>query len=87
MTGGYVYRGTRVPSLQGVYVYGDACSGKVWGLTQAGGEGTGQQELDLPGVEDAVATSGFNISSFGEDGAGELYLLSLGGGVYRFEPV
>jgi glucose/arabinose dehydrogenase len=87
ITGGYVYRGARVPSLRGVYVYGDACTGNVWGLTQAGGEVTGQGQLDLRGLEEATATSGFNIASFGEDAAGELYLLSLGGGVYRFEPL
>ena len=86
VTGGYVYRGAKVPSLRGVYVYGDACSGKVWGLTQSGGEVTGQQELNLAGLEDATGSSGFSISSFGEDAAGELYLLSLGGAVYRFDP-
>ena len=86
VTGGYVYRGAKVASLRGVYVYGDACSGKVWGLTQAGGEVTGQQELDLAGLDGATSTSGFSISSFGEDGTGELYLLSLAGAVYRFEP-
>ncbi|MDQ4098612.1 MAG: PQQ-dependent sugar dehydrogenase [Actinomycetota bacterium] len=84
VTGGYVYRGTRVPTLRGVYVYGDACSGQVWGLTQAGGELTGQAELSLPGL-DGSGAGGYTISSFGEDAAGELYLLDLGGGVYRFE--
>ncbi|MDQ3978156.1 MAG: PQQ-dependent sugar dehydrogenase [Actinomycetota bacterium] len=86
VTGGYVYRGSRVPSLRGIYVYGDACTGTVWGLTQSGGEATGQQELTLDGLAEATGRSGFSISSFGEDGAGELYLLSLGGGVYRFDP-
>ena len=86
VTGGYVYRGAKVPSLRGVYVYGDACTGTVWGLTQSGGELTGQQELDLGGLDEATGSSGFSISSFGEDAAGELYLLSLGGGVYRFDP-
>ena len=86
ITGGYVYRGSKVPSLRGVYVYGDACTGKVWGLTQSGGELTGQQELNLEGLDEATGASGFSISSFGEDAAGELYLLSLGGAVYRFDP-
>ena len=86
VTGGYVYRGSRVPSLRGVYVFGDACTGTVWGLTQSGGQMTGQQGLNLDGLSDATGSSGFSISSFGEDAAGELYLLSLGGGVYRFDP-
>jgi glucose/arabinose dehydrogenase len=83
VTGGSVYRGTKVPTLQGVYVYGDACSGAVWGLTQAGGKVTGQAELNLGG--ESMKTSGYSISSFGEDAAGELYLLNLAGGVYRFQ--
>jgi len=85
VTGGYVYRGTKVSTLKGVYVYGDACSGAVWGLTQAGGKVSGQAELHLGGVDASARASGYSISSFGEDGAGELYLLSLGGAVYRFE--
>jgi glucose/arabinose dehydrogenase len=83
VTGGYVYRGTNVPTLRGVYVYGDACSGAVWGLTQQGGKVVKQAELNLGG--DSMKTSGYSISSFGEDGAGELYLLNLAGAVYRFE--
>ncbi len=87
VTGGFVYRGAKAPSLQGVYVYGDACTGKIWGLTQSGGKLTGQAELSLTG-ESADRNGGgtrFTISSFGEDAAGELYLLTLGGGVFRFD--
>ena len=82
VTGGYVYRGSRVPSLGGVYVYGDACSGTVWGLVEQDGAAADQRELEVG----AGGGSGFSISSFGEDAAGELYLLDLGTGVYRFEP-
>ena len=85
VTGGYVYRGRRVPSLGGIYVYGDACSGKLWGLVQSGGEQRDQGELPVAD-DDGVGGSGYSISSFGEDAAGELYLLDLGGGVYRFQP-
>jgi glucose/arabinose dehydrogenase len=86
VTGGYVYRGSQVPSLRGVYVYGDACSGKVWGLVQEGGQAVAQAELSLEGLGGATSGGGYNISSFGEDEAGELYLLSLTGAVYRFAP-
>ena len=86
VTGGYVYRGSKVATLKGVYVYGDACSGAVWGLTQSGGKVTGQAALQLGGANPSAARgSGYSISSFGEDSAGELYLLDLGGAVYRFE--
>jgi hypothetical protein len=86
VTGGHVYRGSKVPTLRGVYVYGDACSGQVWGLSQSGGRLSGQAELNLGGLDEAIGGGGFSISSFGEDAAGELYLLSLGAGLYRFEP-
>jgi uncharacterized protein (TIGR03437 family) len=64
VTGGFVYRGTRYPNLQGVYFYGDYCSGRIRTLTR--------NEL---GWRSAVALeSGLLISTFGEDEAGELYL-------------
>jgi uncharacterized protein (TIGR03437 family) len=64
VTGGFVYRGTRYPNLQGVYFFGDYCSGRVRTLTRAGA-----------GWESAVALqSGLLISSFGEDDDGEIYL-------------
>jgi len=76
VTGGYVYRGTRIPALQGAYLYGDYCSGRVWGLVQADGKVADQAELDVPGHQ---------IYSFGEDAAGELYLLAADG-LYRIQP-
>ncbi len=73
VTGGYVYRGATFSTLVGVYLYADYCSGKIWGLTP-----------DEGGWRDALLLeSGLNISSFGEDEAGELYVVSLRGGVYR----
>lgn len=78
ITGGYVYRGSAIPSLAGAFVYADYCSGKVWGLFPAGEEGY-QPRLLL--------TAPGRISSFAEDAAGELYLLDFSGGrVYRLVP-
>jgi glucose/arabinose dehydrogenase len=82
VTGGYVYRGTKVPALTGAYVYGDSCSGKLWGLVQRDGKPGDQRQLTLTGG----SSDGYSISSFGEDAAGELYLLDLSSGLYRFEP-
>ena len=70
--GGYVYRGQRIPALRGRYVYGDFCSGAVWSLDPAD-RGVVRHELDL----------GTTLASFGEDEAGELYLVSRTGSVYR----
>jgi glucose/arabinose dehydrogenase len=74
---GYVYRGSRIPGLTGAFLYGDYCVGEVLAVRQAGGRVTEEAALGL---------SVDNLSSFGEDGAGELYALSLGGTVYRIDP-
>ncbi len=75
ITGGYVYRGRLFPALDGVYLYGDFCSGQIWGLTQTAA-GTWQSS--------PLLDSDLGISSFGEDEAGELYVTDLRGGrVYQ----
>jgi len=75
VTGGYRYRGHRIAGLGGTYLYADFCTGRTWLATRGGG-GTWSSSLwaDLP----------FNPSAFGEDEAGELYLLDLAGALYRF---
>jgi hypothetical protein len=71
VTGGYVYRGTKVTAATGRYFYGDYCSGKVWSLRIVNGGATGLR-LEPFTVQ--------GLSSFGQDSAGELYLLSVGSG-------
>ena len=75
--GGYRYRGTAIPGLTGVYLYGDTCKGQVWEATEDAGSWT--QQVLIP--------SSIQITSFGEDEAGELYVCDLGGAVYRVDPV
>ena len=77
ITGGYLFRGLGTPSLLGAYVYGDFCSGKIWGLRYDGASVT---ELRL------LVDSVLNISSFGEDQAGNLYVLGHSQGIYRLVP-
>jgi glucose/arabinose dehydrogenase len=73
ITGGYVYRGTAIPAMQGHYIYGDYVTGRVWSLQYDGKKVTTHKEFSrLP-----------TISSFGEDEAGELYVVSHGGAIYR----
>ncbi|MEN9937857.1 MAG: hypothetical protein RLZZ387_4436 [Chloroflexota bacterium] len=67
VTGGFVYRGQAYPALQGVYIFADFVSGRVWGMRQAGGAWERAELLDTE----------MYISSFGEDEAGELYLTSM----------
>lgn len=78
VTGGYVYRGTRLADFRGTYLYGDFVAGHVWAI-DAGGPG------DPPRAPARVASVPA-LSSFGEDAKGELYALSFDGKVYRFEP-
>jgi hypothetical protein len=74
VTGGYVYRGAAVPRMRGRYVYGDVCSGRIWTL-RAGREGASDVRREDDELE--------QLSSFGEDAGGELYAISLQGGVFR----
>lgn len=77
ITGGYVYRGKKIPSLRGVYVYGDYQMGTIWGLRYENGKLTADDVL-VPGNIKR------NIPSFAEDSSGELYLLSFDGTIYEF---
>jgi glucose/arabinose dehydrogenase len=70
ITGGYVYRGTQASLPLGAYVYGDFCTGELFLLSG--------------GSSSVFMNTGLSISSFGEDEAGEIYVVSLGGTIHRF---
>lgn len=70
VTGGYVYRGRWSTQFEGVYLYGDYCSGRIWGLADGNGGWSSSLLLD----------TAFNISTFGEDEEGEIYLADYSGG-------
>ena len=75
--GGYVYRGDRVPSLYGAYVFADYCSGQIWALRY---DGHAVTEFLL------LADTGLRITSFGQGRNGELYVLSQNSGIFRLDP-
>lgn len=82
ITGGYVYRGKKIPQLYGAYVYGDFVTGKIWALRYDGKKVTEQKFL---------VDTFKGISSFGEDRDGELYFTSFEnasglGHIYTLEP-
>ena len=77
ISGGYVYRGTAIPSLTGTYLYADYCNGNVWGFAYPSASVT-----DLS----AELRPGDGVSAFGQDARGELYILQLGGSVYKIVP-
>ncbi len=82
ITGGYVYRGS-LPALQalrGTYIYGDFCAGFVRSFRLANGQVTEHSDWAT------LRPPGAFITSFGEDAAGELYIMTSGGGLYRIVP-
>jgi glucose/arabinose dehydrogenase len=76
VTGGVVYRGNNLPEFYGIYLYGDYCYGSIWGLYKDE-QGVWQNQLLFENTG--------NISSFGEDENGEIYLADLNGIIYRLE--
>jgi glucose/arabinose dehydrogenase len=73
VTGGYLYRGSAVPSLKGRYIFGDFCSGLIWsGVVSGRALGDVRQEGKV-----------FQPAGFGEGATGELYVAGLDGSVYR----
>ena len=71
VTGGYVYRGQQFPSLDGIYLFADYCSGRIWALARDGQDQWRMAEVGRADIEP---------SSFGEDESGELYVADLQGG-------
>jgi hypothetical protein len=69
VTGGYVYRGPNSTLAPGTYVYGDFCTGEIFTL--------------IDGQQDVLFDSSLSIASFGEDEAGEIYVVGLGGTIHR----
>ena len=80
VTGGYVYRGSVKPDLQGTYFYADFCAGFVRSFRYQNGQPTEQTEWPL------LSPPGSFVTSFGEDAAGELYVMTQGGGLFKFIP-
>lgn len=77
VTGGYVYRGTLIPSLWGKYVLGDYCSGRLWAFdADTALSGASVQPTQIGQVD-------FALSSFGEDDGGELYVVDAAGAIYK----
>lgn len=77
VTGGYVYRGSRIPLLRGAYVFADYAAGRLRAFELREGAANDHRFLGPQASQ---------IASFGEDASGELYVLSLDGGLFRIDP-
>jgi hypothetical protein len=78
--GGYVYRGAAIPALQGTYFYADYCRGWVRSFRMEGGVAVDETDW-------AALRPGGQVTSLGEDAAGELYLLTEQGRVFKIVPL
>ncbi|MCA9908003.1 MAG: PQQ-dependent sugar dehydrogenase, partial [Anaerolineae bacterium] len=78
VAGGYVYRGSTIESLQGIYLYGDFGFGTIWAAWR---DDTGTWH-STPWL----TNTGYTISSFGEDEAGNLYVVNYAGVLIRIDP-
>ncbi len=79
ITGGHVYRGKAFPELQGVYLYGDYNSGRMWGLRYENGKTLWKAEIPVT-YRDRTGPNSFSPSSFGENADGEIYACDYGRG-------
>ncbi len=86
VTGGYVYRGEMIPQLQGVYLFADYCSGNIWSFREMEGKMTNFQNMTLD-INLGGGDFTNNISSFGEDNAGELYIVDYNGIIFKLMPL
>jgi glucose/arabinose dehydrogenase len=78
ITGGYIVRDPKLPALAGRYVYGDYCKGELRSVRLSAGNASDDRSLGLKKIS--------QLSSFGEDARGRVYVTSLGGSVYRLSP-
>ena len=82
VTGGYVYRGKKLKGFEGVYFFGDYCSGNIWSFKVIDGKAN---EFKNRTEEINIADGEFTnyISSFGQDADGEIYIVDYNGAVYK----
>jgi uncharacterized repeat protein (TIGR03806 family) len=83
ITGGFVYRGSQVAALRGRYVFADFGSGLLGSLAPDGGGGFLIEQIVRPGATPAGAPGPLEVSAFGQDAGGELYVLDYGRGAIR----
>jgi glucose/arabinose dehydrogenase len=82
VTGGYVYRGAAIPELDGTYFFADFCTGKIWSFVRSGN--TVSQFTDRTAELHPITGETINnITSFGEDDKGEIYIVDRDGEIFR----
>jgi len=81
ITGGYIYRGEKIPRLYGRYIFGDYCTGKVWSIN------LNKEKIDLidhsQEIFNSMGKKEFYLSSFGQDNNGEIFLVDYNGAIFK----
>jgi len=77
VTAGFVYHGAAIPALRGVFIFGDYCSGNIWGIFH---------DTDGKPLRRLLVSSGLNIASFAQGNAGEIYVLAYDGSISMLKP-
>ena len=83
ISGGYVYRGSEIPELDGTYFFGDFCSANIWSFKWDGKKMTEFKKRKKELEPDQKGKSINFITSFGQDAGGELYIVDRDGDVYK----
>ena len=83
ITGGYVYRGEKIESLYGRYIFGDYCTGKIWSLSLDGNGNASDIKDHTKEILNSMGTKEFYLSSFGVDNNNELFIIDYNGTIYR----
>jgi glucose/arabinose dehydrogenase len=88
LTGGYVYRGCRIPDLQGTYIFADYSSSNIWSFRYNAATNTKTEFVNRNSTLGTSAEGGVvnQIASFGEDASGEIYIADHGGQIYKIIP-
>ncbi|MCA9102741.1 MAG: DUF4214 domain-containing protein [Planctomycetales bacterium] len=86
VTGGYVYRGPDA-STEGQYFFADFATGRIYSLDVSGGGATSNSRTDWTDLIAPLTGSIDNVSSFGEDANGNLFMVDFDGEIYRIDPV
>lgn len=84
--GGYVYRGAAIPDLRGTYFFADFATSQIWSFVRTGAGVTQFTDRTAELLPPAPYLFWNGITSFGQDGRGEIYLCDIGGQVYRIVP-
>ena len=82
ITGGYVYRGNELVDMDGRYIFGDYCTGKIWSIVVNENESINLKN-HTGSIMNSIGKKEFYLSSFGEDNEGEIFIIDYNGTIYK----